>query len=540
MPTLARLLQLACLTAILAPAQTQNATEPFANITCAVNISELDLCSLPEPAEEQCGELCATPPAAEEQCSELCATPTAIEDTCDDLCPPSPPPPPACNPLDGLCGPPPPPACIGILCAPPPPPACNDILCALANPPPAPVGCGIDALCGPLPDEIAPCNDILCAPPSPPPADAGCGNDALCGPLPDDDLVECIGMLCTPPSPPPLTCLIDVFEAQCGSPPPFAPPPKSPPPLPPFRPASTTAPIQTVITFTAVVPGTIATFDQEGFKAALARTMANQGVTASMIRLRVEAASVRVTSQIIDPPNAAAVFNRLTVVTASAQTLSNALGVPIASIAQAPVTARVQASAPPSAPPPSPVLSPPPTPATIFSAIVAAAAGLSTGGAIAIGVVLGSVVLLASCIFYYVKYGRKGNAPKQPSPAKKETLSADKKSKDTVISSSAVDVEMAGGRTASDLDVKPKDDAPGSIPPSSPTSEEGAPANAPEGSSIELTEIKRSPPTELPIPENQSRESSADVSSEISNRLASFFNPFSPKSPATGREDVHA
>jgi hypothetical protein len=289
-----------------------------------------------------------------------------------------------------------------------------------------------------------------------------------------------------------------------------------------------------------VVPGTIATFDQEGFKAALARTMANQGVTASMIRLRVEAASVRVTSQIIDPPNAAAVFNRLTVVTASAQTLSNALGVPIASIAQAPVTARVQASAPPSAPPPPPVLSPPPTPATIFSAIVAAAAGLSTGGAIAIGVVLGSVVLLASCIFYYVKYGRKGNAPKQPSPAKKETLSADKKSKDTVISSSAVDVEMAGGRTASDLDVKPKDDAPGSIPPSSPTSEEGAPANAPEGSSIELTEIKRSPPTDLPIPENQSRESSADVSSEISNRLASFFNPFSPKSPATGREDVHA
>jgi hypothetical protein len=187
-------------------------------------------------------------------------------------------------------------------------------------------------------------------------------------------------------------------------------------------------------------------------------------------------------------------------------------------------------------------LSPPPTPATIFSAIVAAAAGLSTGGAIAIGVVLGSVVLLASCIFYYVKYGKKGNAPKQPSPAKsikKETPSADKKGKDTVISS-AVDVEMASGRTASDLDVKQKDDEPVSIPPSSPTSEEGAPANAPEGSSIELTEIKRSPPTDLPLPENQSRESSADVSSEISNRLASFFNPFSPKSPATGREDVHA
>jgi hypothetical protein len=395
------------------------------------------------------------------------------------------------------------------------------------------VGCGIDALCGPLPDEIAPCNDILCAPPSPPPADAGCGIDGMCGPLPDDDLVECIGMLCTPPSPPPLTCLIDVFEAQCGA----TPPP--PPPLPPFRPSTTSAPILNIITFTAVVPGTIDTFDQEGFKAALARTMVRQGVTAAMIRLRVESASVRVTSQIIDPPNAAAVFNTLTAITTSAQTLSNALGVPIDSIAQAPATVRIQA-APPSAPPPPPP--PPPLPTTIFSAILAAA-GLSTGGAIAIGVVLGSVVLLASCIFYYVKYGRKGNAPKQPSPAKsikKETPSADKKGKDTVISSSAVDVEMAGGRTASDLDVKQKDDAPGSIPPSSPTSEEGAPANAPEGSSIELTEIKRSPPTDLPIPENQSRESSADVSSEISNRLASFFNPFSPKSPATGREDVHA
>ncbi len=99
--------------------------------------------------------------------------------------------------------------------------------------------------------------------------------------------------------------------------------------------------------------------------------------------------------------------------------------------------------------------------------------------------------------------------------------------KDTVISSSAVDVEMAGGRTASYLDVKQKDDAPGSIPPSSPTSSEFA--NAPEGSSIELTEIKRSPPTDLPL----------DYS-EISNSLASFFNPFSPKSPAMGRADVFA
>ena len=465
-----RLLQLACLSAILAPAHTQNASNPFANITCAANISDYYLCSLPEPepptcgelceapAEEQCGELCEAP--AEEQCGELCAP--AIEDTCDDLCaPPAP-------PIDA--------ACLGILCTPPPPPApaCNDILCAKPSPPPAPVGCGIDALCGPLPDE---------------------------------NLAECTGILCTPPSPPPLTCLIDVFEAQCASPSPPPPSPSPPPPLPPFP---TSAVVQTIITFTAVVPGTVTTFDREGYKAALARTMVSQGVTAAMIQLRVEAASVRVTSQIIDPPNAAAVFNRLAVVTASAQTLSNALGIPIASIAQAPVTVRVQGpAAPPASPsPPPPSPSPPPPFPPLSSALGGGGEGLSTGGAIAIGVVLGSIVLLASCIYFYAKRGGTVDASK-PSPAKKtkeEALSADKESKDvvsTVISSSAVDIEMAGGRTAANLDVKPQDDAPGSIPPSSPTSEEGAPAVASAGS-IELTEIKRSPETELDLPAAQS------------------------------------
>ena len=405
-----RLLLLACLSAILAPAHTQNASNPFANITCAANISDYYLCSLPEPEPPTCGELCEAP--AEEQCGELCATPPAIEEQCDDLCS-------------------------------------------------------------------------------------------------------------------------------------FAPPPSPPPPLPPFP---TSAVVQTIITFTAVVPGTVTTFDREGYKAALARTMVSQGVTAAMIQLRVEAASVRVTSQIIDPPNAAAVFNRLAVVTASAQTLSTALGIQIASIAQAPVTVRVQAPAappaspspPPPSPSPPPPLSPPYPP--LSSALGGGGEGLSTGGAIAIGVVLGSIVLLASCIYFYAKRGGTFDASK-PSPAKttkKESLSADKESKDvvsTAISSSAVDIEMAGGRTAANLDVKPQDDAPGSIPPSSPTSEEGAPAVASAGS-IELTDLKRSPETGLDLPAAQS---TADISSEISNRLSSFFSPFSPKSPATGRgQDVVA
>jgi hypothetical protein len=177
---------------------------------------------------------------------------------------------------------------------------------------------------------------------------------------------------------------------------------------------------------------------------------------------------------------------------------------------------------------------PPPLPITFSSALGGGGEGLSTGGAIAIGVVLGSIVLLASCTYLYAKRGGTVDVPK-PLPAKKtekEILSADKESKDvvsTVISSSAVDIEMADGRTATNLDGKPKDDAPGFIPSSSSTSEEGAPVD-------NLTEHK--PPTGLPLPAAQS---AADVSSDISNRLASFFSPFSPKSPATGRgEDLVA
>ena len=108
-----RLLQLACLSAILAPAHTQNASNPFANITCAANISDYYLCSLPEPEPPTCGELCEAP--AEEQCGELCATPPAIEEQCGELCEA-----PAEEQCDDLCAPPAPPidaACLGILCS---------------------------------------------------------------------------------------------------------------------------------------------------------------------------------------------------------------------------------------------------------------------------------------------------------------------------------------------------------------------------------------------------------------------------------------
>ena len=67
--------------ASLAPANTQNASNPFANITCAANISDYYLCSLPEPEPDTCGELCEAP--AEEQCGELCAV---IEEQCGELC----------------------------------------------------------------------------------------------------------------------------------------------------------------------------------------------------------------------------------------------------------------------------------------------------------------------------------------------------------------------------------------------------------------------------------------------------------------------
>jgi len=144
--------------------------------------------------------------------------------------------------------------------------------------------------------------------------------------------------------------------------------------------------VQPAITFVVVASGTIDTFNRDGYRAALASALGTSGVTAAMIELTVEAASVRVTSLIRNPPAAASVFSRLQVITASPQRLSGALGIPIASIASSPITISVQAPLPPSQPPalpppPAPPSPPPPAvPSTFVVSMVPVQAGRLTGG----------------------------------------------------------------------------------------------------------------------------------------------------------------
>jgi tetratricopeptide (TPR) repeat protein len=146
--------------------------------------------------------------------------------------------------------------------------------------------------------------------------------------------------------------------------------------------------VQSAITFVVVASGTIDTFNRDGYRAALASALGTSGVTAAMIELTVEAASVRVTSLIRNPPAAASVFSRLQVITASPQRLSGALGIPIASIASSPITISVQAPLPPSQPPalppppapPSPPPPPPAVPSTFVVSMVPVQAGRLTGG----------------------------------------------------------------------------------------------------------------------------------------------------------------
>lgn len=121
------------------------------------------------------------------------------------------------------------------------------------------------------------------------------------------------------------------------------------------------------VSFTAVVAGTVETFDRDGFRSSLAASLRRGGaaVEASMVELIVEAASVQVTSIINDPPDVSQVLATLAPITASAAALSTALGgVPIASIATPPsvetLAANKPPSSPPSSPPPTPPLLPPP------------------------------------------------------------------------------------------------------------------------------------------------------------------------------------
>ena len=209
----------------------------------------------------------------------------------------------------------------------------------------------VSALCAQ--PEADTCGD-LCAPREPPSAlsaTLGCsgGLEALCAPR-------------EPPAPI-QACLQDIFGNECPSPPPSQPPPVTPPPHPPLTPNGR---LRSTISLAVVVPGTVATFDGDSFKTALARAL--NGVTESMITLAVEAASVRVTATITDMPNPDATLATLTAFAVSASTFSTALGI-IAVSVETPQLASVQAPTPsPPSPPLPPVpfapnpLPPPPSP----------------------------------------------------------------------------------------------------------------------------------------------------------------------------------
>lgn len=120
-------------------------------------------------------------------------------------------------------------------------------------------------------------------------------------------------------------------QATCGSCPPPAPPQLPPPFTPPAAksPPPLSTQTTTQITFSAVVAGSIATFDSTAFKANLASALA--GVEPSDISLNVTAASVRVDSTIImrDASIATSTFQTLSAFTP--ETLSKVLNVQVES-----------------------------------------------------------------------------------------------------------------------------------------------------------------------------------------------------------------
>ena len=232
--------------------------------------------------------------------------------------------------------------------------ACDSALCSAKE---QSTQCGLDSeggLCAhQKDDDVCP---GLCTKPPPPPAPPSCGIDALCSPPAGPPPGSCgdADLLCAPPPErPPLTCLVNIFEGQCPSP---------PPPHPPVVPNQE---MISRVSFTAILPGTAETFDQDGFKASLASSLRRGGaaVEASMIELVIEAASIRVTAIINDPPNTQAVINTLAAATSSPAALSTALGgIPISSIEATPAVETVAVNKPPSPPPPLPPPSPPSPP----------------------------------------------------------------------------------------------------------------------------------------------------------------------------------
>lgn len=141
-----------------------------------------------------------------------------------------------------------------------------------------------------------------------------------------------------------------------------------------------------MIKFKVVVAGTIETFDQNAFKANLAKEL--EGVDTDDIDLRVTAASISVEATIRAPADSAKqtkVLDKLTKIMADPAAASAALGITVEKIETKPAVATVMYIASPPAPP-----SPPPSGLTDGGIV-----GIVVGCIAAVAFVMGGLVLCA-------------------------------------------------------------------------------------------------------------------------------------------------
>lgn len=148
------------------------------------------------------------------------------------------------------------------------------------------------------------------------------------------------------------------------------------------------ASIQSYISASFTIAGTVASFDAKGFKKSLASMLSSSGVTEADIELTVTAASINVAAKILATSAATAAAAVTTLTAADASTLSSQLGVTVESVGEIGTYTAPRLASPPPAPLGVPVPSTPPE--------LASSAGMSTGVLVAIlGGVGGGLVVLS-------------------------------------------------------------------------------------------------------------------------------------------------
>ena len=171
------------------------------------------------------------------------------------------------------------------------------------------------------------------------------------------------------------------------------------------------ASIQSYISASFTIAGTVSSFDEDGFKTSLASMLSSSGVSEADIELTVTAASVNVAAKILATSAVTAAAGVATLTAADAATLSSQLGVVVESIgAIGTYTAPRLASPPPPKPtPPAPKL----PPSDLSSLEVDDDSGLSP--AVAIGIGAGAAVVIVLAIIAMRCYCKPPRAKMDPS-----------------------------------------------------------------------------------------------------------------------------